>query len=79
MLTHGKDADTVAAKLSAAMGKIAEWLSDSCLSDSCLTLNTEKTVTLYFSNKRNSSERPYVFVNGQMIKRVEEFKYLGVT
>ena len=74
MLTHGKDADTVAAKLSAAMRKRNEWLIDSCL-----TLNTEKTVTLYFSNKRNSSERPYVFVNGQMIKRVEEFKYLGVT
>lgn len=70
---YGKDADTVAAKLSAAMGKIAVWLSDSCP-----TLNTEKTVTLYFSNKRNLSERPNVFVNGQMIKNVEEFKYLGV-
>ena len=37
IFTHGKDVETVANKLTAAMERVAEWLSDSCL-----TLNTEK-------------------------------------
>ncbi len=63
IFTHGKDAGAVAAKLSAAMGKIVEWLSDSCL-----TPNTEKTVTMYFSNKRGSRTCPNLAVNGKIKK-----------
>ena len=66
IFTHGKDVHTVANKLTAAMERVAEWLSDSCL-----TLNTEKTLTMYFSNARKHNEHPNIFVNGHRINNVE--------
>lgn len=50
IFTHGKDAETVAAKLTATMEKIAEWLSQSCL-----TLNTEKN-SFYVLLKKSKSK-----------------------
>ncbi len=61
---HGKDAWVVAAKLSAAMETVSEWLSLSCL-----TLNIERTVAMHFSKLRNQSVCPDKCVGGQMIKK----------
>ena len=73
IFTHGKDADVVAAKRSATLEKVTEWLNLSCL-----TLNTEKTVARLFSKHRNQNVHPNVYVAGQAIKNVDEFKYLAV-
>ena len=73
IFTHGKDADVVAAKRSATLEKVTEWLNLSCL-----TLNTEKTVAMFFSKRRNQNVHPNIYVGGQAIKNVDEFKYLGV-
>uniref|UniRef100_A0A3Q3LKN7 Reverse transcriptase domain-containing protein n=1 Tax=Labrus bergylta TaxID=56723 RepID=A0A3Q3LKN7_9LABR len=70
----GKDPEQVAAKLSLAMEQVIEWLRYSCL-----TLNTDKTVVMYFVNKHKNMVFPNIIVGGQMIKKVDEFKYLGVT
>ena len=74
LYTSGKDPEQVAAKLSLAMEKVTQWLQYSRL-----TLNTDKTVTMFFSNKQRKMALPNIYVNGQLIKNVNEFKYLGVT
>lgn len=74
LYTHGKNATEVALKLTNVMHKVVEWLHNSCL-----TLNTEKTVTMFFKNRFKLKECPEVLVNGHAIKNVDEFKYLGVT
>jgi len=56
------------------MSKVSDWLYDSCL-----TLNVEKTVTMFFTNRSKVNTYPEVLVNGQYIKHVDRFKYLGVT
>ena len=71
--THGKDAEQVASKLSSTLHKVAQWLNDSCL-----TLNTNKTVTMYFTNKKKTTTHPQLRVNGKIIENVNEVKYLGV-
>lgn len=73
LYTSGKDPEQVAAKLSLAMKQVTQWLQYSQL-----TLNTDKTVTMYFSNTQRNMFFPNIYVNGQMIKNVNEFKYLGV-
>ena len=73
ILAHGRDRCEVAAKLTAAMAKIATWLSDSCL-----TLNVSKTACMYSYIRKNGNQ-PDIFVNGEKIQTVSHFKYLGVT
>lgn len=73
ILAHGRDRHEVATKLTVAMAKIATWLSGSCM-----TLNVSKTVCLYFSIRKNENQ-PDVVVNGENIRVVSHFKYLGVT
>lgn len=73
LYTTGKDPEQAAAKLSLAMEKVTQWLQYSRL-----TLNTEKTVTMYFSKKQRNTVFPNMYVNGEIIKNVNEFKYLGV-
>lgn len=52
------------------MEKVTEW--------SCLTVNTEKTASVFSENKRNQSEHPHIYVGRRVIKNVEGFKYPGV-
>ena len=56
------------------MQKVALWLQNSCL-----TLNLEKTVTMFFTNRHILKDCPNVSVNGQTIDNVDIFKYVGVT
>ena len=72
-LAHGRDRYEVAAKLTAAMAKIATWLSETCL-----TLNVSKTACMYFYIRKNGNQ-PAIFVNGEKIQTVSHFKYLRVT
>ena len=74
LYTHGKNVTEVAVKLTKAMNKVSDWLYNSCL-----TLNVEKTVTMFFTNRCKLKSYPDIVVNGQKIKHVEQFKYLGVT
>lgn len=70
---HGRDMEQVASKLSLAMDKISNWLKSSCL-----TLNIEKTVGMYFAKSNKVKDMPNIYVNGQKINIVTEIKYLGV-
>lgn len=72
--THGKSATEVAKTLTKAMQKVALWLHNSCL-----TLNLEKTVTMFFTNRLTLKECTDISVNGQTINNVDKFKYLGVS
>ena len=56
------------------MQNVALWLQNSCL-----TLNLEKTVTMFFTKRHILKDCPNVSVNGQTIDNVDIFKYLGVT
>ena len=71
--THAKNREQAASKLTAVLNKVSDWLTSSCL-----TLNVSKTVGMYFSNKRNAQQQPDIFVNGEVITIVDNFKYLGV-
>lgn len=72
--THAKNAQLVAAKLTGAMDKVAQWLNESCL-----TLNVGKTAAMYFSHKHKSCCYLDVRVSGEIIKNVTEYKYFGIT
>lgn len=74
IFTFGENELEVADKLSKEMQKVVEWLQTSCL-----TLNVEKTVSMFFSNKRKLHLTQQIQVNGQIIKNVKETKYLGLT
>lgn len=56
-------------KLTKAMHGVADWLHNSCL-----TLNVDKTVTMFFTNRCKLRECPDIFVYGQTIKNVDQFK-----
>jgi len=60
--THGKSAIQVAKTLTKAMQKVALWLHNSCL-----TLNLEKTVTVFFTKRLTLKECPDVSVNEQTL------------
>lgn len=73
IFTSGENELEVADKLSKEMQKVAQWLHTSCL-----TLNVDKTVSMFFSNKRKLQVTQEIQVNGQTIKNVKETKYLGL-
>lgn len=73
LFTHGKDLGQVANKLTQTLTNVSMWLKNSCL-----TLNTEKTVTMFFHNRFKLNIIPDIYVDGTKLKNVEEFKYLGV-
>ena len=64
---HGKSATEVATKLSKVMNKVSDWLYNSCL-----TLNADKTVTMFFTNWCKLKTYPEIVVNWQKIKHVEQ-------
>ncbi len=52
---------------------VSDWLSNSYLH-----FNTSKTVCIYFSQNPTVIPHPDVFVKGEKLKVVSDFKYLGV-
>lgn len=70
----GKNVSQVAEKLTTSMDNITAWLKRSCLQ-----LNTSKTVAMFFTNSlKNFSVEPDIFVSGERLQIVSEYKYLGV-
>ncbi len=45
---------------------------------SCLHLNVNKTVFMFFLRKPTETHQPDVFVKGEKLKVVSDFKYLGI-
>ena len=62
----GKNVTEVAMKLTKEMQNVVEWLNNSCF-----TLNVDKTVSMFFTNRSKLGVCPEILVNGQKI-------YLGV-
>ena len=74
LYVHAKTRQQAALKLTSALNKVSDWLTYNCL-----TLNVSKTVAMYFSIKRGDvNQQPDIFVKGEGIKTVDNFKYLGV-
>uniref|UniRef100_A0A3P9HF32 Reverse transcriptase domain-containing protein n=1 Tax=Oryzias latipes TaxID=8090 RepID=A0A3P9HF32_ORYLA len=71
---RGSNSSQVAEKLTDAMVNITAWLKYSCLQ-----LNTSKTVAMFFNKSNNNlTAEPDVFVSGERLQIVSEYKYLGV-
>lgn len=73
LYTYAKTKDEAAAILSGALVPVSHWLQNSCLH-----LNTKKTVCMFFSHQPAGGEKPSVLVNGERLDVVEQVKYLGV-
>lgn len=73
LYTHAKTKQEAAAILSGAMVPVSHWLRNSCLH-----LNTTKTVCMFFSRQPAEVPEPFVLVSGERLDVVEQFKYLGV-
>uniref|UniRef100_A0A3P9IXE9 Reverse transcriptase domain-containing protein n=1 Tax=Oryzias latipes TaxID=8090 RepID=A0A3P9IXE9_ORYLA len=73
LYAHAKTKAEAAAVLSGAMVPVFQWLQRSCLH-----LNTQKTVCMFFSRQPTREEQPSVVVNGEQLEVVEQFKYLGI-
>lgn len=70
---HAKNKRQAAKELSATMVNISN-----CLTNSCLHLNTSKSVCMFFSKSANKDPDPEVTVAGRTLSVVQEFKYLGI-
>lgn len=73
IFTQAKNAEEAAQTLTSAMAHIQDWLTNSCL-----LLNTKKTVCMIFSKHPTKITRSNVFLGGEELMVVNEFKYLGV-
>ena len=71
---HATTKQQAACKLTTAMAHVKHWLNNSCLH-----LNTKKTVCMLFTKRSSDSPTPDVYVAGEKITVVSDFKYLGVT
>ena len=74
LYTHKKYSIEVAMQLTKEMQKVVEWLNNSCL-----TLNVEQSVTMFFTNRSKLRDCPDILVNVQKIKNMDDFIYLVVT
>ena len=73
IFTHGSNKLQAAATLTNALNRISTWLIQSCLQ-----LNTSKTVCMFFSKKQCSTPDPAIMLSGVKLQVVSEFKYLGL-
>lgn len=74
IFTHDKNYLEIASTLTSAMVHIDDWLTRSCL-----YLNSKKkTVCMVFTKKCMKVSHSNVFLRGQELDVVNEFKYLGV-
>ncbi len=70
---HGSSVSQVANELTESLVHVAAWL-EQC----CLQLNISKTVCMFIAKTKNLSVVPDVFVSGERLQVVSEYKYLGV-
>ena len=73
IFTSAKNTKEAALTLTSALAHIQDWLANSCL-----LLNTKKTVCMMFSKQPVKVTQSNVFLRGEELKLVKEFKYLGV-
>lgn len=73
LFIHGKNTEETSSVLTSAMTKVQDWLSNSCL-----MLNTKKTVCMTFSKRPVNVKQSGVFLGGEELELVTQFKYLGV-
>lgn len=64
---------TSCGKLTQSMVHVTEWLNQCCLK-----LNVNKTVAMFFSRSNVAHNKSEVFVAGEKVQVVPEYKYLGV-
>ncbi len=55
------------------MAEVFDWLNKSCLS-----LNVNKTLCMYFTAQKHNSVNPDIVFNGEVIKCVTYVEYLGI-
>ena len=60
--------------LTTAMAHVQDWLTDSCLS-----LNVKKSICMIFAKRPPNIEHSGVFLGGEELTLLSEFRYLGVT
>ena len=73
IFVKGKDHSEAAAQLTKVMVNVTNWLNN-CY----LQLNSSKTVAMFFAKTNKSYTEPDVFISGQRIQTVNEYKYLGI-
>lgn len=74
MFTQDKTKEQAASKLTAALNKVSNLLTYSCL-----IFNMSTTVAMYFSIKRHNTKRQSsIFAKREVINTVDNLKYLGV-
>uniref|UniRef100_A0A8C7CP59 Reverse transcriptase domain-containing protein n=1 Tax=Oncorhynchus kisutch TaxID=8019 RepID=A0A8C7CP59_ONCKI len=70
---HAKSKQQAAQELTTVMVQVTKWLSDSCLH-----LNVKKTVCMFFTKRATDATEPDVYVSGEKLQVVSDFKYLGI-
>lgn len=55
------------------MNSVTTWLQENCLQ-----LNVSKTVGMYFTKTNKESNNPDIYVSGQSLQIVTQYKYLGL-
>lgn len=73
IFTYAENPQAAAQKLTTALTHIQEWLIDSCLS-----LNAKKTVCMTFTKSTSRLSPSKIYLRGEELQNVSEFKYLGV-
>lgn len=73
IFTSAKTSEEAAQVLTSALTTIKSWLISSCLQ-----LNTQKTVCMFFSKRAINIARSNVYFGDQELQLVNEVKYLGV-
>ncbi len=70
---HTKNKQQAATKLTEVLVHVSEWLK---MSD--LHLNINKTVCMFFSKRSSIGQQADVFIEGEKLMVVSDFKYLGI-
>ena len=70
---HGNSSTQAASKLTQSLSHVAAWLKQCCLQ-----LNVTKTVCMFFSKSKTHTIPPDVYISGEKLQVVTEYKYLGI-
>ena len=73
LYVHAESQKQAARKLTDTMDLVSKWIVKSCLH-----LNVKKTVCMFFTKRPDYDAKAEVFIQGQKIEVVHEFKYLGI-
>ena len=73
MFLTGKNLNNIISTMNEEMVKVVEWLNINRLS-----LNTNKTHYIIFSSRKRANSSEKIFINGNVIEKVDTTKFLGV-